>query len=241
MTNFADSIHIGPAPTGIAPQSSGGFGFGPVGRTYVLDIVPLTLNAAAYAASQSPAAAALTLSAGTGVTAVVDALGVTRYTADVPRAVTITSGGDDHLINFLVRGYDYTGQAMSEAITGANIGAATGKKAFMSVVSITPSGAAAGTVTAGTADVFGLPVAVLDAGYLSQPKWNNTLAANAGTFVAADTTIPATSTTGDVRGTYAQAGAASNGTRRLVILVALSAANIGGTQTVAGVLGQPQA
>lgn len=241
MSHHSDSLHLGAAQTNIAPQSAGGLGFGPVGRCYVLDIAPLTLNAAAFAASQSPGTAALTLSAGTGVTAVVDAFGVTRYTADVPRAVSITSGGDDHLITFLVRGYDYTNQAMSETITGANAGAAAGKKAFMSVVSITPSAAIAGTVTAGTLDVFGLPVAVTDAGYLSQPKWNNTLAANAGTFVAADTTSPATSTTGDVRGTYAQAGAAANGTRRLIILVALSAANIGGTQTVAGVLGQPQA
>jgi hypothetical protein len=241
MTHHSDSLHLGAAQTGIAPQTAGGLGFGPVARTYVLDIVPLTLNAAAYAASQSPAAAALTLSAGTGVTAVVDAFGVTRYTADVPRTVSIASGGNDSGISFLVRGFDQYGAAMSEAITGANIGTAVGKKAFLSVVSITPSAAAAGTVTAGTSDVFGMPVAVVDAGYLSQPKWNNTLAANAGTFVAADATTPATTTTGDVRGTYAQAGAASNGSRRLVILVALSSANIGTTQTITGVLGITQA
>lgn len=242
MTHFSDNLHLGGAQTNIGLASvSGGLGFGPVARTYILDITPLTLNAAAFAASQSPGAAAVTLSAGTGVTAVTDSTGVVRYTADVPRAVSVTSGGDDHLITFLVRGYDTYGQAMSEAITGANAGAAAGKKAFMSVISVTPSAAATGTVTVGTLDVFGLPVCVTDVVYLSQPKWNATLAANAGTFVAADTTSPATTTTGDVRGTYAQAGSAANGTRRLVILIALSSLNIGITQTVAGVRGVTQA
>lgn len=239
MTNIADSLHIGAASTGIAPTVSGGFGFGPVARIYVYDIVPLTLNAVGFAGSQSPVAATLNLSAGTGVTAVVTN-GVTRYTADVPRAVTITSGGDDSGINFLVKGFDFYGNAMSEAITGAAISTATGKKAFMSVISIKPSAAAAGTVTAGTADVFGLPVAVVDAAYVMHAGWNNILADNAGTFVAAVATT-ATTTTGDVRGTYAQSGSASNGTRRLVVSVALSSLNIGSTQSVVGVLGVAQA
>lgn len=239
MTNIADNLHIGTAPTGVGPQVAGGFGFGPVARIFVYDIVPLTLNAAAFAASQSPAAAALTLSAGTGVTAIV-VNGVTRYTADVPRAITITSGGVDTGITFLVKGFDFYGAPMSEAIMGASSAAATGKKAFMSVVSITPSGAAAGTVTAGTADVFGLPVAVVDAAYIMHAGWNATLADNAGTFVAAVATT-ATTTTGDVRGTYAQAGAASNGSRRLVVAIALSSLNIGSAQTVVGVLGVTQA
>lgn len=241
MTQFSDNIHLGAALTNVgSPSQSGGRGFGPVARTFIYDIVPLTLNAAAYAASQSPGAAALTLVAGTGVTAVLGPDGVTRYTADVPRTVTITSGGNDSGITFLAKGYDDYGAPMSEAITGANIGTATGKKAFKSLVSVTPSGAAAGTVTAGTSDVFGLPVAVVDAGYIANVGWNNTLATNAGTFAAADGTTPATTTTGDVRGTFAQSGAASNGTRRLVMTIALSNLNIGTGQTIVGVLGQPQ-
>lgn len=242
MTQFDDSLFLGPARTlVIAPKSAGGKGFGPIGRCYIYDIVPLTLNAAAYAASQTPGSAALTLSAGTGVTAIVDAFGATRYTADVPRAVTVTSGGNDSGITFSIKGYDTYGSAMSQTLTGANAGTATTTKAFMSVVSITPSAAVATTATAGTADIFGLPVAVIDAGYIANVGWNNTLATNTGTFVAADGTIPATALTGDVRGTYAQSGAASNGTRRLIITIALSEINIGTQQTIAGVLGQPQA
>lgn len=241
MTGFADSLFLGPAKTNVAPRSAGGFGFGPVGRTYVMDIVPLALNATAYAASQTPGAGALALSAGTGVTASVDTLGVIRYIADVPRAVTITSGGNDSGITFLVKGYDLYGAPMSQTVTGANVGTATTLKTFMSVISIQPSGAVATTATAGTADLFGFPVSVIDAGYISNIGWNNTLADNGGTFVVADQTSPATSLTGDVRGTYAQAGAASNGTRRLVIEVLLSEVNIGTSQTVVGVLGQTQA
>lgn len=241
MTQFADSLFLGPAQTGIAPRGAGGFGFGPIGRTYIFDIVPLTLNAAAYAASQSPGAAALTLSAGTGVTASVDAFGVTRYSADTPRAVTITSGGNDTGITFLISGYDQYGAAMTQKLTGASGAAATTTKAFKSVTSIVPSGAVASTVTAGTADVFGMPVAIVDIGYLANAGWNNTQADNAGTFVVADQTTPATNLTGDVRGTFAQSGAASNGVRRLVLTLALSELNIGTDQTVIGVKGVVQA
>lgn len=243
MTHLGDSLFLGPAPTGVGNGffSDGGLGFGPIGRVYIFDIVPLALNASAFAASQSPAAAALTLSAGTGITAVVDAYGVTRYTADVPRGVTITSGGNDSGISFLIKGYDQYKQPMSQLLTGANAGAVTTKKAFMSVTSIVPTGAIASTVTAGTADLFGFPVSVIDAGYIANIGWNNTLADNAGTFTIADSTNPATNLTGDVRGTYAQAGAASNGVRRLVIEILLSEVNIGLQQTVIGVIGQPQA
>lgn len=242
MTHHSDSLFLGPAATGVGNGffSDGGLGFGPVARIYVFDIVPLTLNAAGFAASQSPVAAALTLSAGTGVTAVVDATGTVRYTSDVPRAVSVTSGGNDSGITFLIKGYDQYGNPMTQLLTGANAGTATTKKAFKSVISITPSAAIAGTVSAGTTDVFGLPVSVIDSGYIANIGWNNILADNAGTFTVADTTAPATNLTGDVRGTYAQSGAASNGARRLVIEVLLSEINIGLQQTIIGVLGQPQ-
>lgn len=239
MTNFADSLHLGIAPTGIAPQSSGGFGFGPIGRIYVYDIVPLTLNAAGFAASQSPGSAkAVTLSAGTGVTSSV-VNGQTIYSADVPRAVTITSGADESANNITVRGYDTYGVAMTQTLAGGNIGTVTTTKAFKSIYSVTSSANFGGTITVGTSDVFGLPIAVVDVDYIIAAKWNATLATNAGTFVAAVATT-ASATTGDVRGTFLPAGTASNGTRRLVVTVALSELNIGSTQTVVGVVGVPQ-
>ena len=242
MTQISDSLFLGPVATlSIGLSGSGGTGVGPAGRMLVYDIVPLALNASALAASQSPVAAALILSAGTGVTAIVDAYGVTRYTFDVPRCVTVTSGGNDTGIAFLITGYDFYGSKMSQLLTGASASAATTTKAFFSVISIVPNGAVASTVTAGTSNTFGLPVNVIDAGYISSVGWNNTLAENAGTFVAGVQTSPATTTTGDVRGTFAPTGSAANGTIRMVMQILLSEAQVGKTgSSLTGVLGQPQ-
>lgn len=247
MTNIFDNLHIGAAKTNVGPVTSGGFGFGPVGRFYVYDIVPLTLSATNIAASQTPGASTLTLTAGTGITKGKDPSGNTIYILDVPRAITITSGGVDTGITFTVKGYDVYGSLMTQTITGGSGSAVTTLKAFKSILSITPSAAVATTASAGTSDVFGLPVCVVDAGYITNVKWNETLAADAGTFVPAVTTIPSTALLGDVRGTYKPSANASNGTRRLVVSIALSDLNIGGDtedaplgQTVAGVLGQPQ-
>lgn len=247
MTNIFDNLHIGAAPTGIGALPSGGFGFGPVGRFYVYDIVPLTLSAVNIAASQTPGSAALTLTAGTGITKGKDPSGNTIYILDVPRGVKISSGGVDTGITFTVKGYDTYGVPLTSTVTGSSGSSVTTLKAFKSVLSITPSGAVATTASAGTSDVFGLPVCVVDAGYITNVKWNNTLAADAGTFVAAVGTIPSTALLGDVRGTYTPSANASNGVRRLVVSIALSDLNIGGEnetaplgQTVVGVLGQPQ-
>ncbi len=49
------------------------------------------------------------------------------------RLTEITSGGDDSGISFTVAGTDVTGTAMTESITGADTGAATGSKFFKTV------------------------------------------------------------------------------------------------------------
>lgn len=234
MTHSSSQYSTGGSITNTVVGSSGAFGV----RSwplYLLDIVPLTKNATAYAASQSPAAAALTLSAGTGITTMVDYTNTTRYVADVARTIVIVSGGNDSGITFLARGYDLYGAAMSEAITGANAGTATGKKAFKSVISITPSAAAAGTVTAGTSDVLGMPVQVSDKGYVSVLGWNNTIGYDTGTFTVSDTTTPATSTTGDTRGTYLPSSA-TNGSKRLVTSICLNSVQLTSAPSAAGVI-----
>lgn len=243
MPQFSDDLYLGnapnlyPTPSTAADPRRPGTGVGPMARQYVYDITPAALAANNLSVSASPGAGAVVLVAGAGVTAVVDYAGVTRYTLDVPRAVRLVSGSDDSGITYTVSGYDFYGQAQTEAITGANAGTATGKKAFSSVTGITHTGSVAGTLTVGTTDVFGLPYAISDAGYIVQAKWNNTLAANAGTFVAADATTPATTTTGDVRGTYLQAGAASDGSKRLVLVLALTAIQVGPNATQLGAFG----
>ncbi len=136
------------------------------------------------------------------------------------RNIRITSaGGDDTLCVFTVKGYDAYGYAMSEAITGANAGVASGKKAFKVVTSITPVGTVGSTsVSVGTGDVYGLPIQGPLWGDI-QVHWASVLITAATGFVVPDVTTPATTTTGDVRGTYAVQGTASDGTRTLQIKV----------------------
>jgi hypothetical protein len=168
--------------------------------------------------------------------------GSTGYQLDVPRAVAVTIGtGTIANRNVTINGYDYYGQAMSEVIATGTTQSTTvnGKKAFYIVTSATVSGAVGGTTALGTTDILGLPVRVFDAGYIVNAKYNNTLAANAGTFVAA-VTATATTTTGDVRGTFAPSGAC-DGIKRLVVCVALPGIAVGPNSTRVGALGVTQA
>jgi len=217
-------------------------GVGPLGRIYVWDTVPQALVANNIAASQTPAAAgAITLTAGTSVKSVVTNNG-TVLQLDVPRAVSVTTGaGSPTTRNFTVSGYDYYGQAMSEVIasSGSASTAVNGKKAFYQISGITVSGGTVVAITIGTTDILGIPVRVTDAGYIARAGYNNTLAEDAGTFVAA-ATATATTTTGDVRGTYVPS-AATDGIKRLVMGILLPAIAVGPNAIRVGALGVTQA
>ena len=65
------------------------------------------------------------------------------------RIVTILSAGDDSAISFTVVGTDVSGDALTESITGANAGTATGSSYFRTIASITAVGDPAGNVSAG--------------------------------------------------------------------------------------------
>ncbi len=121
---------------------------------------------------------------------------------------------------------------MTQKLTGASGAAATTTKAFASVISIVPSAAVATTATAGTADIFGMPVQVIDKCYIAAQNWNNSTAVDAGTFTVADQTTPATNVTGDVRGTY-QPSTASDGVKRLVMQILYNANQLSSQQAAA--------
>lgn len=147
-------------------------------------------------------------------------------TKTLARNIQIASAGNDSGATFTVAGYDVYGYPMTEAITGANAGTAVGKKAFKFVASVTPSGTLSGSnASVGQGDTYGFPLRADTFGYVDV-IWNNALVAatSTGTFTFADTTSPATTTTGDVRGTYLVASA-SNNTKRLQIAMAVSTAN----------------
>ena len=233
--------------SGLGDPSPMEVGVGPLGREYVWDLIPQTLQTANIAASQTPATAgSLTLTAGTSAKSVVRTDGTTVIQLDVARAVQLTtaSGTITTSRNLTVSGYDYYGQSMTEVIatgtTSSAVANVAGKKAFYQISSISISGALPVAITVGTTDVLGLPLRVYDAGYVVRAGWNNTLANDAGTFVAADMTTPATSTTGDVRGTYAPSSA-SNGIKRLVVVIALPSIATGPNATRTGALGVTQA
>jgi len=156
--------------------------------------------------------------------------------------VSITTGGSTITASvFTVSGYDIYGQAMTEAISVPVTASTTttGKKAFKSIVSITPSVSNTNTVSAGISNVFGLPVRVTDAAYIADIGWAQSIANDTGTFVAAFQGV-STSTTGDVRGTYAPSSNA-NGTYRLVMGIYLTAIQVGPNATATGALGVAQA
>lgn len=227
--------------SGLGDPSPMDLGVGPLGRIYVWDTVPVaavTTNLSAASVYTST----FTLAAGKGVTAVTLNNGTTAYQLDVPRAVGVTLGaGSPTTRNVTISGYDYYGQAMSEVIATGTTQSTTvnGKKAFWQITSATISGSPVVTVALGTTDTLGIPVRVTDAAYVASVGYNNTLARDAGTFTAAVTST-ATTTTGDVRGTYVPSGS-TDGIKRLVMGVLLPAIAVGPTSTRTGALGVTQA
>lgn len=233
-----DDLHLGGlfVVPGTTPDPTLQMGVGPLGRLAFYNIVPLVKQTANIAALQhTTAATALTLAAGTGVTATTapDGSGRTVYAFDVPRAVSFTTSADMSAVTMTVVGFDVYGQLMTQ--TKVLPGSATTVntlKAFKSVLSVTASATdGVNNVSVGSSDVLGLPWAITDAGYIVSAGWNNTLARDAGTFVAAVATFPATAATGDVRGTYVPSSA-TDGAKRLVLGLHLIGSQVGVNSTL---------
>lgn len=138
-----------------------------------------------------------------------------RHSA-ISRALVVTWAGNDATANLLVSGYDIYGAPMTEQISGASGTTSAGKKAFKAVVSAVPGGTLSGSnISLGTTDTFGFPIAAFAFAY-ADITWNSTTGTSTG-FTAA-LIGPSTSTTADVRGTYAVPSAA-DGTKRLQVFV----------------------
>lgn len=151
---------------------------------------PVVGSSVAIAASQSIASAGLAVLNGPIVTGGVAVL-------DVPRNVVAAWTGTAIMT---VSGTDYYGYTQTEAsASGTSL---TGKKAFATITSITVN-AAVTAATVGSGNKLGLPFKTISGDTYA---WTFADAADASTYVAADQTYPATSTTGDVRGTLTPAG-----------------------------------
>lgn len=158
---------------------------------------------------------------------------------NIARCVSVTGVANGSGGVVLVKGLDAYGFAMSQAITlGAGVNTVNSTKAFKAITSVTPQFTDTHAISVGVADIFGLPLYCNLAPDI-EIVWNGTLvtAVNTG-FVAGDTTTPATTTTGDVRGTYA-VQSASDGTKRLTIRQSLVLTAVAANPTT-GLFGQPQ-
>jgi hypothetical protein len=157
--------------------------------------------------------------------------------AVVSRAVSVTGSASATGGNILISGYDIYGVPMSEVIAApASATTVNGKKAFKYIASVVPQFTDAHNYSVGTTDIYGLP---LRADFFSDVaiNYNNAVVtANTG-FTAAVTTSPATTGTGDVRGTYALQSAA-DGSKRLSIRQFILPANAG---SLTGLFGVTQA
>lgn len=137
-------------------------------------------------------------------------------TFDVPRAISVTSSdAGDTTQTATFTGTDFYGLAQTEVLAFNGAATISGKKAFKTISRVAISAALTGNGSAGTLDIYGLPFVLSNISDIITVKWDGVLAQNAGTAVIADATTPATTTTGDVRGTYTQSGNAANGTRIL--------------------------
>ena len=234
MPQYSDDLWLGGAS---GPQSQGWAGpgqvyegVGPLGRVYIFDVVPATLSATAVCAAQAVAAAGYATINGASASAGVATLDCTRIVS------IVSSSASDTTQTVTITGTDYWGQAQTQALTITGTTTVNSTKTFKKITAVYVSAALVGNLSVGSGDVFGLPYRVNDAGYLLRTGWAGAVADNAGTFVAAVTTTPS-STTGDVRGTFAPTGSAANGTRRLVIAIGLTAAAAGPDATQTGAIG----
>jgi len=126
---------------------------------------------------------------------------------------------------------------MSEVIAApASATTVNGKKAFKYISSVVPAFTDAHNYSVGTTDIYGFP---LRSDFFSDVAINyNATAVTANTgYVAAVTTSPATTTTGDVRGTYALQSAA-DASKRLAIRQFILPANM---NSITGLFGVTQA
>jgi hypothetical protein len=102
------------------------------------------------ATSQTPGSAALTINGAAATSGVATIDTASANNQAIGRRVIVTSGGDDTGITWTVVGTNASGSKISDTFAGVSGGAAQSNQDFVTVTSITPSGAVASTALAGT-------------------------------------------------------------------------------------------
>ena len=83
-------------------------------------------------------------------------------TMDTPRRVLITAAGNESTKTFTIYGTNWSGQNISETITGPNVSTAQSVLDYATVTRISISAAAAGAITVGTSGVASSQWVMLD-------------------------------------------------------------------------------
>ena len=235
VSSLTGTISIGMTITGTGVNT---------GTTIVNQLTGAPGGVGTYTVQGDDTASSTTITAqATGTTALAQPFGQSNTVylwnpqAVVSRAVSVTGSASATGGNILISGYDIYGVPMSEVIAApASATTVNGKKAFKYIASVVPQFTDAHNYSVGTTDIYGFP---LRADFFSDVaiNYNNAvITANTG-FTAAVTTSPATTGTGDVRGTYALQSAA-DGSKRLSIRQFILPANAG---SITGLFGVTQA
>ena len=235
VSSLTGTISIGMTITGTGVNT---------GTTIVNQLTGAPGGVGTYTVQGDDTASSTTITAqATGTTALAQPFGQSNTVylwnpqAVVSRAVSVTGSSSATGGNILISGYDIYGVPMSEVIAApASATTVNGKKAFKYIASVVPQFTDAHNYSVGTTDIYGFP---LRADFFSDVSinYNNAvITANTG-FTATVTTSPATTGTGDVRGTYALQSAA-DGSKRLSIRQFILPANAG---SITGLFGVTQA
>lgn len=166
-THFSDGIRTG--TQFIAALKGPGL---PNSPYYEYVVTPLTLATNNIALAQTPIASSyLTLTAGTGVTAVTYN-GLSVLQLDCQRGVSITGGSGTTSQTIVIYGMDLYGQLIQETVTGPT-GATTAysKNTYTYIYKVHVGAGTTGTIAIGTSDVFGLPFALPSASNLMTATW----------------------------------------------------------------------
>jgi hypothetical protein len=225
------------AGTYIVSQLTGGSGGQGVAGTYQLSNSSLTITSGTVTLAYQNSTNCVVPFVGSGG----PSIALWNPQAMTARALAVTAASGATYATATITGYDVYGYPMVEAITLTAGSQVSGKKAFKYVRSVVLSGGTADTTHAysvDTTDVFGLPLrsdtfADIAVNYATSLTAVTGITA-ATNYVASDRTSPATTTTGDVRGTF---GAFTSGTgaNKLVVRQSPQAQNIGSNVGLFGV------
>jgi len=164
---------------------------------------------------------------GTGVWPGINAGAVQLFDpySTLSRAVCVVAGASDGGYIVTVSGFDCLLNPMSEVITSTASSTVNGKKAFKYISGVTVArGSGGATVTnslsVGTTDIIGFNLRVEKYEYTTIFYNGGTIVANTGFVAGLSLATTSTTTTADVRGTYALQSAA-DGTKRFAVFMSV--------------------